>query len=77
MLSGELALPPLTTIDFPTEELGSIAARLMLERLDHPGASVEHVFVRPDLTSRGSTARRRRRHCRRPSAVGRGKQATH
>ncbi len=54
---GELALPPLTTIDFPTDELGAVAARLMLEQLDQRRTTAAHVFVRPELTVRGSTGR--------------------
>lgn len=56
---GELALPPLTTIDFPTEELGAVAARMMIDRLDHGRTTPEQVFVRPAFTVRGSTGQPR------------------
>ena len=53
---SELATPPLTTIDFPAEELGRTAARNLVARLDSGDASLRQVFVRPGLTVRGTTA---------------------
>lgn len=52
---GELSLPPLTTIDFPTEELGAVGARMLIDRIDHGRTTPEQVFVRPAFTVRGST----------------------
>jgi LacI family transcriptional regulator, galactose operon repressor len=52
---SELATPALTTISFPADELGAVAARILLDRLDHGRTAPEQVFVRPDLTIRGST----------------------
>jgi len=53
---SELATPPLTTIDFPAEELGRTAARSLVDRLDGADATLRQVFVRPGLTIRGTTA---------------------
>jgi DNA-binding LacI/PurR family transcriptional regulator len=56
-MSGELATPPLTTITFPADELGSAAARLLLDRFAHGHSARDHILVKPELTVRGSTAR--------------------
>ena len=53
---SELATPPLTTINFPAEELGRTAARNLVDRLDSGDATVRQVFIRPGLTIRGTTA---------------------
>jgi LacI family transcriptional regulator, galactose operon repressor len=53
---SELATPPLTTIDFPAEELGRTAARNLVDRLDSGDATLRQVFIRPGLTIRGTTA---------------------
>jgi DNA-binding LacI/PurR family transcriptional regulator len=53
---SELATPPLTTIDFPAEELGRTAARNLVDRLDSGDATPRQVYVRPGFTVRGTTA---------------------
>ena len=53
---SELATPPLTTIDFPAEELGRTAARNLVDRLVTGDATLRQVFIRPGLTIRGTTA---------------------
>jgi DNA-binding LacI/PurR family transcriptional regulator len=53
---AELATPPLTTIDFPAQELGRTAAQLLVDRLDSGDAGPRQVFVRPGFTVRGTTA---------------------
>ena len=52
----ELATPPLTTIGFPSDDLGRAAARILLERLDRGRITPGQVLVAPELTVRGSTA---------------------
>ena len=54
--ASELVAPPLTTVTFPAEELGRIAAELLIRRLDGGDPTPRQVFVRPGLTVRGSTA---------------------
>jgi DNA-binding LacI/PurR family transcriptional regulator len=54
---AELATPPLTTIGFPSDDLGRAAARILLDRLDRGRTTPDQVLVAPELTVRGSTAR--------------------
>ena len=54
---AEVATPPLTTISFPAEEMGEVAARILLERIDHEQAVPQQVYVEPTITLRGSTGR--------------------
>jgi DNA-binding LacI/PurR family transcriptional regulator len=53
--SSELATPPLTTISFPADELGNVAARMLLARLEHTQTDPEQTLVRPELSVRGTT----------------------
>jgi len=55
-MSGGLATPPLTTIDFPADELGRIAARMILDQLDGGRSSPQQILLRPELIVRDSTA---------------------
>jgi DNA-binding LacI/PurR family transcriptional regulator len=53
--ASELATPPLTTISFPADELGNVAARILLAKLEHSRTIPEQTLVRPELTVRGTT----------------------
>ena len=53
---SELATPPLTTVNFPADELGRLAAQLLVERLATPDIPARQVFLRPEFTVRGTTA---------------------
>jgi DNA-binding LacI/PurR family transcriptional regulator len=53
---SELATPPLTSINFPAEDLGRAAAHILVDRLDRGELTPRHVFIRPELTVRGTTA---------------------
>ena len=68
-----VATPPLTTISFPADEMGSVAARMLLSRIEHGRAAAEQALVRPELTVRGSTASPRdtRRAARGPGGMDR------
>ena len=55
-MPSELATPPLTTVAFPADELGSVAARMLLDRLADSGSSAEQAWIKSVLTVRGSTA---------------------
>jgi DNA-binding LacI/PurR family transcriptional regulator len=57
---AEMATPPLTTVNFPADEMGKTGARLLLDRIAQDHAIAEQVFVQPALMVRGSTARPRR-----------------
>jgi DNA-binding LacI/PurR family transcriptional regulator len=56
---SELATPPLTSINFPAEELGHAAAKILIDRLDRDDLTPRQVVIRPELTIRGTTARPR------------------
>lgn len=56
---AEIATPSLTTISFPADEMGDVAARILLGRVVHGGVASEQVLVRPTLTVRDSTGRPR------------------
>ncbi len=53
--AAELATPPLTTIAFPADELGNVAARMLLDRLENGPTEPEQTLVRPELAIRGTT----------------------
>jgi DNA-binding LacI/PurR family transcriptional regulator len=46
----------LTTIDQPRREMGAMAVRLLLDRLDNSRGRARHVLVQPKLVVRGTTA---------------------
>ncbi len=54
--TSELATPPLTTIAVPADELGSEAARILLETLAAKTSAPRHLLLRPTLIPRGSSA---------------------
>jgi LacI family transcriptional regulator len=54
-LSDHLA-PPLTTVRLPQHDLGSRAARMLLDRVSAPNTRTRRVLLAPDLVVRGSTA---------------------
>ena len=45
---AEIATPPLTTISFPADEMGDVAARILLDRVVRGRTAPEQVLVRPD-----------------------------
>jgi LacI family transcriptional regulator len=47
--------PPLTTVRQPLEEMGSLAAKILLRRIRHVESLPEQVSVQPDLVVRQST----------------------
>ena len=48
--------PPLTTVHISQNELGSMAARILLETIADPGRPAETHLATPELVVRGSTA---------------------
>lgn len=48
--------PPLTAVAQPTYELGRKAAEILLRRLNHPEEPTAHIFLKPTLIIRESTA---------------------
>jgi DNA-binding LacI/PurR family transcriptional regulator len=52
---SELITPPLTTIGFPSHEMGHEAAKLLIAQLDKGDGIPQHLLLRPELNVRGST----------------------
>lgn len=48
--------PPLTCISQPTYEIGAAAARLLMERIEHPGRPAQRVVLDTKLIVRASSA---------------------
>ncbi len=57
----ELATPALTTIAFPSDELGTVAARILIDRLEGGATEPDQVLLRPRLVEGGSSGRPRAR----------------
>ena len=53
---ADLSTPSLTTINFPADQLGSTAARMLLAQLEGVHSTSEQVFIKPQLIVRSSTA---------------------
>jgi DNA-binding LacI/PurR family transcriptional regulator len=54
---AEIATPALTTIKFPADEIGDVAARILLGRVVGGRTAPQQVLVRPTLTVRDSTGK--------------------
>lgn len=54
---AEMSTPALTSVSLASEERGELAARLLLERLDHPDAPPARASVPPRLVVRDSSGR--------------------
>ena len=52
---GELITPPLSTISFPAQQLGTEAARIIAGQLEGAVGDPQQVLLRPTLNVRGST----------------------
>lgn len=59
---GGYAAPPLTTVNIHKEQMGAIAASMLLHRLDDPAKAVEAVSVTPELVIRSSVMQACHRH---------------
>ena len=46
--------PPLTAISQPSQEIGSAAAELLLDRIAQPSRAVRHLILRTQLVIRAS-----------------------
>jgi LacI family transcriptional regulator/LacI family purine nucleotide synthesis repressor len=60
ILSG-YAYPAMTTINARKEDMGEIAARLLMERMKHPDKEIETIVVEPFFVPRASVQDRRKR----------------
>lgn len=52
---SELTTPPLTTISFPAQEMGSEAAKILIGHLEGTITAPQQKLFRPELNVRGST----------------------
>ena len=55
---GGYSIPPLTSVNVKKEEMGAIAARMLLNRMDHPEAPLQKCIMDPELVVRGSVAKK-------------------
>lgn len=54
---GGYATPALTTVNIHKEYMGSVAASMLLRRLEDPGREVESILVKPELVIRSSVTK--------------------
>lgn len=55
---GGYSIPPLTSVNIKKEEMGAIAARMLLNRIDDPDAPLQKYVIDPELVVRGSVAKK-------------------
>jgi DNA-binding LacI/PurR family transcriptional regulator len=55
---AEITTPALTSVDFPFEEMGSIGARMLIQKLEGQEASPSQLLLKPPLTVRRSSGPR-------------------
>ena len=55
---GSHAIPPLTTVNIHKEEMGAIAARMILNRIQNPDAPLARYKLDPELVIRNSVKRK-------------------
>lgn len=55
---GGYSIPPLTSVNVKKEEMGAIAARMLLDRIEHPDAPLQKCVITPELVARGSVAKK-------------------
>ena len=51
---GGYSIPPLTSVNIKKEEMGAIAARMLANRIENPGAPLQTYVIVPELVVRGS-----------------------
>ena len=55
---GGYSIPPLTSVNIKKEEMGAIAARMLMKRIDDPEAPLQKQIIDPELVVRGSVAKK-------------------
>lgn len=53
---GSYSIPPLTSVNIKKEEMGAIAARMLLRRIEHPEAPLQKQIITPELVTRASVS---------------------
>lgn len=52
---AEITTPPLTTIDQPAYEMGTLSAEMLIRNLENPNAPNAEIILKPTLVARSST----------------------
>ena len=55
---GGYSIPPLTSVNVKKEEMGAIAAKMLIDRIEHPEAPLQRCVITPELVVRGSVAKK-------------------
>lgn len=55
---GGYSIPPLTSVNVKKEEMGAIAAKMLIDRIEHPDAPLQKCVITPELVVRGSVAKK-------------------
>lgn len=55
---GGYSIPPLTSVNIKKEEMGAIAARMLLNRIAHPESPLQKHIIDPELVVRASVGSR-------------------
>ena len=55
---GGYSIPPLTSVNVKKEEMGAIAARMLLNRIENPAAPLQKYVIDPELVVRGSVSKK-------------------
>lgn len=55
---GGYSIPPLTSVNVKKEEMGAIAAKMLIDRIEHPEAPLQKCVITPELVVRGSVAKK-------------------
>ena len=55
---GGYSIPPLTSVNIKKEEMGAIAARMLLNRIENQNAPLQRHIIDPELVVRGSVAKK-------------------
>lgn len=53
---GGYSIPPLTSVNVKKEQMGAIAAQMLLNRLEHPNSPLQKQIIDPELVVRASVA---------------------
>ena len=55
---GGYSIPPLTSVNVKKEEMGAIAAKMLIDRIEPPDAPLQKHVITPELVVRGSVAKK-------------------
>lgn len=55
---GGYSVPPLTSTNIHKEQMGAVAAKLLLNRIEHPEAPVTRQMIEPELLLRASVKKK-------------------